>query len=287
VGRLRYIGLMLYDADKVLDAAATPDPQHLYQAQLDVFLDPHDPAVQAAAADAGIPHDWIEAAQRSPVYELAVRHRVALPLHPEYRTMPMVWYVPPLSPVTDAVHATGYDEADPDRVFAAIESLRIPMAYLANLFTAGDTAVVEDVLRKLTAMRAHMRGVQLGDPVDEELLDAVGMSARDVEDLSRLLAIAKYDDRYVIPKVHAEGSGALMAQHCSLDYPGGAADSGAHTQDTLSGVPSLPGLSAPGGGSQFRDSDGRVRFNLLGWNGTAPAPGLFGEPGELGQGEAR
>ena len=197
--------------------------------------------------------------------------------------MPMVWYVPPLSPVTDAVHATGYDANDPDRVFAAIESLRIPVEYLANLFTAGDTAVVEGVLRKLTAMRSHMRRMQLGDPVDEWLLDAVGMSAQDVEDLYRLLAVAKYEDRYVIPKVHAEGSGALMAQHCSLDYPGGVADSGAHTDDTLSGAPPrLPGLSAPGGGSQFRDGDGRVRFNLLGWNGTAPAPGLFGETGEGG-----
>ena len=50
VGRLRYLGLILYDADKVLGAAATPGQQDLYQAQLDVFLDPHDPAVQAQAS---------------------------------------------------------------------------------------------------------------------------------------------------------------------------------------------------------------------------------------------
>src|SRR6187401_716816 len=137
VGRLRYLGLFLYDADKVLDAAATPDQQDLYEAQLAVFLDPNDPAVQSEASRAGIPADWIAAAQRSPVYELAVRHRVALPLHPEYRTLPMVWYIPPLSPVSDVVHAAGYDPADPDQVFATIDSLRIPIDYLANLFTAG------------------------------------------------------------------------------------------------------------------------------------------------------
>ena len=51
------------------------------------------------AEAAGIPADWIDAARRSPVYALAMRYRVALPLHPEYRTLPMVWYVPPLSPV--------------------------------------------------------------------------------------------------------------------------------------------------------------------------------------------
>ncbi|MET9168042.1 4Fe-4S dicluster domain-containing protein, partial [Streptomyces cellulosae] len=278
VGRLRHLGVMLYDADAVLKAASVKDDKDLYEAQLSVFLDPEDPEVQAAAERDGIAHDWIQAAQRSPVYALIKKHRVALPLHPEYRTMPMVWYVPPLSPVTDAVHATGYHDDEPDRVFAAIDSLRIPMEYLANLFTAGDTTVVEGVLRKLTTMRAHMRTRQLGDPPDQNLLDAVGASATDIEDLYRLLAIAKYDDRYVIPKVHAEDSGALMAQHCSLDHPGGVGDHGAHDEDRLGPVPppALPGLTAPGGGSQFRDSDGKTRFNLLGWNGDSPAPGLFG-----------
>lgn len=187
----------------------------------------------------------------------------------------MVWYVPPLSPVTDAVHATGYHDDDPDRVFAAIDALRIPMEYLANLFTAGDKAVVEGVLRKLTALRAHMRAKQLGDPPDEDLLASVGASGQDIEDLYRLLAIAKYDERYVIPRVHAEGSGALMAQHCSLDYPGGVADSASGGEDRGDAPPQLPGLAPAGGGSQFRDSDGTVRFNLLGWNGSGPAPGLF------------
>ena len=47
VGRLRYIGLMLYDADKVLEAASTTDEHGLYEAQRDVFLDPYDPEVVA------------------------------------------------------------------------------------------------------------------------------------------------------------------------------------------------------------------------------------------------
>ena len=51
VGRLRYLGLILYDANKVLGAAATPGEQDLYQAQLDVFLDPHDPGVRGGIAD--------------------------------------------------------------------------------------------------------------------------------------------------------------------------------------------------------------------------------------------
>ena len=107
VGRLRYIGLMLYDADKVLEAASTEDDHGLYEAQRDVFLDPFDPEVIREAEQAGIARDWIDAAQRSPIYALINTYKVALPLHPEYRTMPMVWYIPPLSPVVDVVQETG------------------------------------------------------------------------------------------------------------------------------------------------------------------------------------
>ncbi|MFC8714886.1 nitrate reductase subunit beta [Streptomyces sp. NPDC057197] len=279
VGRLRHLGVLLYDADAVLHAASVPDEKDLYEAQLSVFLDPDEPWVREAAARDGVAPDWIEAARRSPVYDLVKRHRVALPLHPEYRTLPMVWYVPPLSPVADAVHTTGHHDDDPDRIFAAIDELRIPVEYLANLFTAGDTTVVEGVLRKLTALRAHMRARQLGDPTSAALLERAGASAADLEDLYRLLAVAKYDERYVVPKAHAEDSGALMAQHCSLDRPGGVGDRAAD-DDPLGPLPppALPGLAAPGGGGHFRDSDGQVRFNLLGWNGDGPAPGLFGTP---------
>jgi len=286
VGRLRYLGLVLYDADAVLPAAATPDPQQLYRAQLSVFLDPDDPAVAGAAARQGIPADWIDAARRSPVYALAVRHKVALPLHPEYRTLPMVWYIPPLSPVADVVHAAGYDEADPDRVFATIDALRIPVEYLANLFTAGDPGTVRAVLRKLAAVRAMMRATQLGLDPGGELPASVGASKADLEDLYRLLAIAKYDDRYVIPPAHTEDAGRLMAQHeqlfCSLDTDGGPGMGGAgppagSVESFHPGDPAraAPPAGQPGDSHLFRGGDGRLHFNLLGWDGHGSDPHLF------------
>ena len=288
VGRLRYLGLFLYDADKVLGAAATPEPQDLYQAQLSVFCDPADPAVQAEAARAGIPADWIEAAMRSPVYELAVRHKVALPLHPEYRTLPMVWYIPPLSPVADIVHAAGYDDADPDRVFATIDSLRIPVEYLANLFTAGDAGAVRGVLRKLAAVRAVQRAGQLGLDPDPGLPGSVGATAADLADLYRLLAIAKYEERYVVPPAHAEDAGRLAGQHeqlfCSLDTDGGPGMGGAGPPGTgphgISSYRPAHQAGPAGDGHTFRADDGRTHFNLLGWDGRSSAPGLFPEPGE-------
>ena len=101
-----------------------------------------------------IPDAWITAAQKSPVYKLAKEWKVAL--HPEYRTMPMVWYVP-LSPDCRPAQGAGPRDAENNNLFGAIEALRIPVEYLAELFTAGDTEVVTNVLRRLAAMRSYMR----------------------------------------------------------------------------------------------------------------------------------
>jgi nitrate reductase beta subunit len=200
VGRLRYIGLVLYDADRVLAAASAADEKDLYAAQREVFLDPADPEVVRAAERAGIPHDWVRAAQRSPVWALISRFEVALPLHPEYRTLPMVLYIPPLSPVVDVLRDTGHDAEAAPNLFGAIDALRIPLSYLAALFTAGEVGPVRDVLARLAAMRSFMRDVNLGREPDVSIPAAVGMSPEDVEDMYRLLALAKYDERYVIPR---------------------------------------------------------------------------------------
>jgi len=57
---------------------------------------------------------------------------------------------------------------------------------------------------------------------------------QDIEDMYRLLAIAKYDDRYVIPKAHTELAGRLMEQQgaCGLDFDGGPGNCGAISDPT-------------------------------------------------------
>ena len=79
-------------ADRIEEAASVENVEDLYQAQLDIFLDPNDPVVIAQARKDGIPDNWMEGARRSPVYKMAMEWKVAFPLHPEYRTLPMVWY---------------------------------------------------------------------------------------------------------------------------------------------------------------------------------------------------
>ncbi len=154
VGRIRYLGVILYDADRIEEAASVPDEGDLYEAQLKVFLDPFDPDVQAQARLDGISDAWLEAAKRSPVWKMAMDWKIAFPLHPEYRTLPMVWYVPPLSPIQAAAANgdIGVTGGIPD-----VKSLRIPVEYLANLLTAGRTAPITAALERMLAMRAYMR----------------------------------------------------------------------------------------------------------------------------------
>jgi nitrate reductase beta subunit len=278
VGRLRYLGLVLYDVDRVAQAAAVADEKDLLDAQRDVLLDPHDPDVIAAARRDGIPEDWIEAAQRSPIWRLIHDYRIALPLHPEYRTMPMVWYIPPLSPVVDVVTGSGNDGEDARTLFAAIDKLRIPIGYLAELFTAGDTKPVDKSLRTLAAMRSYMRGINLDDERDESIPAAIGMTGAEVEEMYRLLAIAKYDDRYVIPAAHAEQAQQLEELACSLDYDGGPGMYGPGRFGTSSGHPQ-PVAVENFHALQNRQTADRPstpgRVNLLNWDGNGSPDGLF------------
>ncbi|WP_019544031.1 nitrate reductase subunit beta [Streptomyces sulphureus] len=288
VGRLRYLGVVLYDQDRVLEAATTPDEQDLYEAQLGVLLDPEDPEVRRDAELAGIPYDWIEAARNSPVHALISRYRVALPLHPEYRTLPMVWYVPPLSPVVEALSETGHDGEDAGNLFGAIDSLRIPLDYLAELFTAGDTGPVRTALERLAAMRSHMRRINLGEESgaeDEDAARRVGMRPQEIEALYRLLAIAKYEERYVIPTAALGDADRLeesaLPGGCSLDVEGGPGMGGSGPFGEESG-PVAPAsvenfhalrdrqtTDAPAG----RHTAHRV--NLLNWDGNGRPEGLF------------
>jgi nitrate reductase beta subunit len=223
VGRIRYLGVLLYDADKIEEAASVPLTTDLYEAQLKVFLDPDDPEVQAQARKDGVPDAWLAAAQASPTYKMAMEWKIAFPLHPEYRTLPMVWYIPPLSPIQAAAEAgkIGFDGDLPD-----IDKLRIPMKYLANLLTAGDERPVAAALRRMMAMRVFMRGRHVDGFENDAVLEKVGLTKAQVEDMYRYLAIANYEDRFVIPSTHreyAENAYDLRAS-CGFTFGNGCSD---------------------------------------------------------------
>jgi nitrate reductase / nitrite oxidoreductase, beta subunit len=109
--------------------------------------------------------------------------------------------VPPLSPIQAKAEAGQLNKvgAIPD-----VSQLRIPLRYLANLLTAGDELPVKYALERMLAMRAYMRARHVDAREAPEVLEQVGIDRATVEDMYRTLAIANYEDRFVIPSTHRE-----------------------------------------------------------------------------------
>lgn len=215
----------MYDADKI-EAASIEDPQDLYQAQLDIFLDPNDPIIAKEALKQGIPADWIESAKNSPVYKMAVDWKIAFPLHPEYRTLPMVWYIPPLSPIQSAMESgvIGENGLIPD-----VKDLRIPLQYLANLLTAGKEAPILEALNTMITMRRYMREKTIRTKEDALAIlkeSELSLTAHQIEEMYQIMAIANYEDRFVIPTSHKEVADETFAEKgsCGFSWGNGCSD---------------------------------------------------------------
>ena len=207
VGRIRYLGVVLYDAERIEEVAALPD-EELVEGHRSLILDPHDPAVIAAARANDVPDDVIEHAQRSPVYQFVKVWKIALPPHIEYRTLPMLFYVPPQAPVL-AAQANGVVENAADDLFHDIDNARVPMKFLANLFGAGYEAGVRYALRKQKAVRWYRRAVTVGDvemATAERMLNEADSSVQEAEAIYRLTSLCTFKDRFVIPPMHREAA---------------------------------------------------------------------------------
>ena len=84
---------------------------------------------------------------------------------------------------------------------------------MANLFSAGDTAMIRARLEKLMAVRIYRRHVTVGDVSEEksnEVLKQAGLTAQMAEDIYYLTSLAKFDDRFVIPAAHREQAIEMM-----------------------------------------------------------------------------
>ena len=213
VGRIRYMGVLLYDAERIPETAAVADDR-LLETQRDIILDPSDPAVIEAARAAGIEEGWLEAARRSPTYRFVKEWQIALPLHSEYRTIPMMYYVPPLSPIVATVEQSLIrldlpDEEVDFELFQELDKARLPIAYLAKLFAVGDERVIRRILRKMLAVRLYKRRQSVTGEVDEttlRLVEEAGTSATEIEGMYRLTTQANLAERFVLPPYNREVS---------------------------------------------------------------------------------
>ncbi len=233
VGRIRYLGVLLYDADKIESAATKHNnDSSAIDLQMDMLLDPFDPEVIHSAKENGVADSTIKAAQSSPTYKFVKEWGLAVPLHPEFRTLPMLFYVPPLLPVMaslsevnnikqekklDSIAKSWNDnwlyDTSTEELWGTIEQARFPLKYMANMFTAGDEEKIKEILKKLMAVRIHRRSVTVGDISEERsqaTLKDVGLTPEMADDIFSLTALAKFDDRFVIPAAHREQAMEMM-----------------------------------------------------------------------------
>jgi nitrate reductase beta subunit len=114
----------------------------------------------------------------------------------------------------------GYSEYE---IFPAIDEMRIPIKYLAKMFAGGNEELIKNILKKLLVMRMYMRAKQLGreDQFDQNILKEVGLTPQKVEEMYRLLAIAKYNERFVIPTTTKEKYENVYKEQglIGYDYP--------------------------------------------------------------------
>jgi nitrate reductase beta subunit len=130
-----------------------------------------------------------------------------------------------------------------------------------------------------------MRERNLGGEGDEAIAEAVGLTGDEVYELYRLLAIAKYEDRYVIPKAHAEAGRDLEELACSLDFDGGPGQfSSSGPFGEASGRPmpvaveNFHALKTRQTAEGYVDAgDAGAKVNLLNWDGRGAVP--LGMPG--------
>ncbi len=205
VGRIRYQGLLLYDAERI-PAAVAADRNDLVQAQRDLILDPNNPDVIAAAREGGMEEEVLESAQRSPIHPFVAKWGLALPLHAEQRTLPNLFYVPPLLPVMADIDGEMYDTSI-DEFLGSLDRYRLPMRYMASLFGAGNQAPVKYALRKQLAVRHHRRNVTVGDQDEAQIgqiLAAADCSSEEADAIAHMVSIAPHKDRFVIPPMHRE-----------------------------------------------------------------------------------
>ncbi|MEE8259219.1 MAG: nitrate reductase subunit beta, partial [Sphingomonadales bacterium] len=203
-GRIRYMGPLLYDLDRVAETA-NAENDDLVSLHRDIILDPHDPDIIAAAKRDGVSSAWIDACQRSPVYRMVKDWEIALPLHPEFRTLPSLFYIPPESPVANAVEKhKRYNMVGKKTVLPNLEEFRIPIQYLARLLSAGNEEEVGKALKRQLAVRNFRRTERVEGTIDTAPLKDVGLTEADARDMHRLLALAHFHERFVIATTRPE-----------------------------------------------------------------------------------
>ena len=155
-------------------SGSVPSEKDLYQAQLDIFLDPIDPKVIAAARAEGITENWLRGGAGIAGLQDGDRLEAGAAAAPGIPHLAdgLVRATAVADPVGRRCRQTRQERRDS----RMSKSLRIPVRYLANLLTAGDEAPVMRALERLLAMRAWRRARNVDGVEDIEVLTQAGLT---------------------------------------------------------------------------------------------------------------
>jgi nitrate reductase beta subunit len=81
-------------------------------------------------------------------------------------------------------------------------------------------------LERMLAMRAWQRGKHVDGIENVSVLDAAGLTVEEVEEMYQVMAIANYEDRFVIPTTHREYAENTfdMRGGCGFSFGNGCSD---------------------------------------------------------------
>jgi|GEM_PF-2533321 Nitrate reductase beta subunit len=85
-----------------------------------------------------------------------------------------------------------------------LSKFRVPLKYLANMFSVGNTYEIEKSLRRQLAVRHYNRSLRVDQEPNLEILEKEGLTKEDADGITRAVSLAIYEERFVIPNTRRE-----------------------------------------------------------------------------------
>ena len=97
----------------------------------------------------------------------------------------------------------------------------------------------------MLAMRAYMRSKTVDGVINQDIAKEVGLTAGQIEEMYQVMAIANYEDRFVIPTGHRENAEDMYDEKGGCGFSFGNGCSGGSSDANLFGAPARTKLQTP------------------------------------------
>jgi nitrate reductase beta subunit len=97
----------------------------------------------------------------------------------------------------------------------------------------------------MLAMRGYMRSKSIEGVQNDSIAEAVGLTGAQIEEMYKVMALADYEDRFVIPTGHREDAEDMFEERGSCGFTFGNGCSGGSNETNLFGTPARKKLQTP------------------------------------------